>query len=64
MQQPLTGVFLIDVATIVGTNSAFAFLLETNREDLLLQWPPVVAVGQLPIEDRCGKNASEIAEGC
>ena len=64
MHQPFTGVFLIDVATLVGTNSAFAFLLETSREDLLLQWPTVVAAGQLPAEDRCGKNASEIAERC
>lgn len=55
---------MIDLARVQGTSSAFAFLLETSREDLLLQWPTVVAVGQLPAEDRCGKNASEIAERC
>lgn len=62
MHQSFTGVFLIDVATLVGTNSAFAFLLETSGEDPLWQWPTVVAVGQMLAEDSCGKNASEIAE--
>lgn len=55
---------MIDLATVQGASSAFAFLLETSREDLLLQWPTIMAVGQLPAEDRCGKNASEIAERC
>lgn len=65
MHQPFTRAFLKDVATTVSSNSsAFSFLLETSREDLLLQWPTVVTVGQLPAEDRCGKNASEIAERC
>lgn len=60
--QPFTGDFLIDVATIVGANSAF--LLKTSGEDLLLQWPAVVAVGGLPAEDRCGKNSSEVWPWC
>lgn len=52
------------MATIPGTISAFAFVLETSREGLLLPWPTVMAEGQLPAEDRRGKNASEIAERC